>query len=32
MGYCIEHLVLSGQAFLPKWDLAFERSCNKIYE
>jgi hypothetical protein len=22
MGYCIEHLVLTGKAFLPKWDMA----------
>lgn len=23
-GYCIEHLVLAGRAFLPKWDAAME--------
>src|SRR5215813_15260045 len=22
VGYCIEHLVLTGQAFLPRWDAA----------
>ena len=24
MGYCIEHLVLTGCAFFPKWDIAIE--------
>lgn len=24
VGYCIEHLVLTGQAFLPKWDRALQ--------
>src|SRR5262249_27275349 len=24
VGYCIEHLVLAGQAFLPKWDTALK--------
>jgi hypothetical protein len=24
VGYCIEHLVLTGHAFLPKWDLALK--------
>src|SRR5689334_18822056 len=24
VGYCIEHLVLTGQAFIPKWDAALE--------
>src|ERR1041385_2036166 len=26
VGYCIEHLVLTGRAFLPKWDAAMERA------
>lgn len=24
IGYCLEHLILSGRAFLPKWDRALE--------
>ena len=27
VGYCVEHLVLTGQAFLPKWDLALRETC-----
>jgi hypothetical protein len=26
VGYCIEHLVLAGHAFLPKWDLALQQA------
>jgi hypothetical protein len=26
MGYCIEHLVLTGKAFLPKWDMALSEA------
>jgi hypothetical protein len=26
MGYCIEHLVLTGHAFLPKWDMALREA------
>jgi hypothetical protein len=26
VGYCLEHLVLSGQAFLPRWDLALQEA------
>jgi hypothetical protein len=26
VGYCIEHLVLTGQAFLPKWDMALKEA------
>ena len=26
MGYCIEHLVLTGQAFLPTWDAALNKA------
>src|SRR5262245_45921232 len=29
MGYCIEHLVLSGQAYLPKWDLALKEAAKR---
>lgn len=25
--YCIEHLVLTGQAFLPKWDMALQEAA-----
>jgi len=24
VGYCIEHLILTGQAYFPKWDIAIE--------
>jgi hypothetical protein len=27
MGYCIEHLVLTGHAFLPKWDMALREAA-----
>ena len=27
VGYCIEHLVLTGYAFLPKWDLALQQAA-----
>src|ERR1041384_8276797 len=27
VGYCIEHLVLAGRAFLPKWDAAIETAA-----
>src|SRR5262245_10745277 len=27
VGYCIEHLVLTGQAFLSKWDLALKEAA-----
>src|SRR5215475_15597076 len=26
VAYCIEHLVLAGHAFLPKWDLALQEA------
>src|SRR5690242_2041094 len=29
VGYCIEHLVLSGRAFLPKWDRALDQANKK---
>jgi len=29
VGYCIEHLVLTGQAFLPKWDMALKEAAQK---
>jgi hypothetical protein len=29
IGYCVEHLVLTGQAFLPKWDMAFKEAAAK---
>ena len=32
VAYCIEHLVLSGHAFLPKWDLALKNaSARSLY-
>jgi hypothetical protein len=29
VGYCIEHLVLTGQAFLPKWDMALQEAAKR---
>jgi hypothetical protein len=29
VGFCIEHLVLTGRAFLPKWDLAIAEAARK---
>jgi hypothetical protein len=29
VGYCIEHLVLTGQAFLPKWDMALKQAARR---
>ena len=28
IGYCIEHLVLTGQAYLPKWDIALREATH----
>jgi hypothetical protein len=32
VGYCIEHLVLTGRAFLPKWDAALQSGMNREEE
>ena len=29
VGYCIEHLVLTGEAFLPKWDMALKEAAKR---
>jgi DinB superfamily len=29
VGYCLEHLVLTGQAFFPKWDTALKEAAAK---
>ena len=29
IGHCVEHLVLTGHAFLPKWDLALKEAAAK---
>src|SRR5262245_21920590 len=29
VGYCIEHLVLTGQAFMPKWEMALKEAGTK---
>src|ERR1051325_7487730 len=31
VGYCIEHLVLTGQAFLPKWDRALQEAARESH-